>query len=236
MPEILKLQNIEAGYDKKPVLHGVTFDVEEGGILGVIGPNGSGKSTLLKAIFGILRPTQGKIIFDGREIQNENAPARFAAGIGFCPQGNRVFDEMTVTENLAMGGFSLDKKSLSERMDEVFAFLPALKERAAQNAGTLSGGEKQMLAFGRALMTRPKLLLLDEPSLGLSPKGVIDVFEKVRVLKEDFGMTVIIVEQKVKQVATVCNRIIALKMGKIFEEGPPETLMQSGKLREAFLW
>jgi branched-chain amino acid transport system ATP-binding protein len=143
---------------------------------------------------------------------------------------------MTVEENFLMGGFSLGKDVLRGRIKEVLDFLPALRERQGQLAGTLSGGEKQMLAFGRALMTRPKLLLLDEPSLGLAPKGVTDVLEKVTALRTDFGMTIIIVEQKVRQVAAICDRIIALKMGRIFLEGKPDALMEEHKLREAFLW
>lgn len=233
---ILEIQNIAVGYNTKPVLHCVSLHVEHNSILGVVGPNGSGKSTLLKAIFGILKPTAGKILFEGREVQNIGSSARFAAGIGFCPQGNRVFEDMTVAENLAMGGFSLGKKLCEARTDEVLTFLPILKDRYDQSAGTLSGGEKQMLALGRALMTRPKLLLLDEPSLGLSPKGVTDIFEKVTELKQELGMTVIIVEQKVRQVASICDKMVALKMGKVFQEGTPAALMQEGKLREAFLW
>jgi branched-chain amino acid transport system ATP-binding protein len=233
---ILQVQNIEAGYNTKPVLHGVSVEIDRGGILGVVGPNGSGKSTLLKAIFGILKLTAGKIIFDGREVHNLGSAARFAAGIGFCPQGNRVFEDMTVEENFLMGGFSLGKDEIRGRIKEVLDFLPALRERQGQLAGTLSGGEKQMLAFGRALMTRPKLLLLDEPSLGLAPNGVKDVLEKVAALRGGFGMTIIIVEQKVRQVAAICDRIIALKMGRIFLEGKPDTLMEEHKLREAFLW
>jgi len=236
MNPILEIQNITVGYSTKPVLHCVSLHVEHNSILGVVGPNGSGKSTLLKAIFGVLKPTAGKILFKGKEVQNIGSSARFTAGIGFCPQGNRVFQDMTVSENLAMGGFSLDKSLLATRVNEVLTFLPVLKTRYKQSAGTLSGGEKQMLALGRALMTRPKLLLLDEPSLGLSPKGVADVFEKVKELERELGMTVIIVEQKVRQVAGICDKMIALKMGKVFEEGTPAALMQEGKLREAFLW
>jgi len=236
MNPLLEIQNVAVGYNTKPVLHCVSLCVEHNSILGIVGPNGSGKSTLLKAIFGILKPTTGKILFEGKEVQNTVSSARFAAGIGFCPQGNRVFEDMTVSANLTMGGFSLDRSLLATRVNEVLTFLPVLKSRYKQSAGTLSGGEKQMLALGRALMTRPKLLLLDEPSLGLSPKSVADVFERILVLKKEHGMTVIIVEQKVRQVAEICDKMIALKMGKIFQEGTPASLMQEGKLRQAFLW
>jgi branched-chain amino acid transport system ATP-binding protein len=226
----------ETGYGKKQVLFGVSLEVAERDVVALIGPNGAGKSTVLKTVCGLLRPWKGEVRFDGALIDG-CAPARnVARGITFAPQGNRVFDELTVLENLQMGGYQLPRKELSGRIEEVFNLFPLLKGRARQNAGKLSGGEQQMLAFARALVPKPKLLMLDEPSLGLQPNLVDAVFDKVASVNRDQGVTVLIVEQKVRQVLSIRRRVYSLKLGRVaFAGAPGEIADDTEKLRRLFL-
>jgi branched-chain amino acid transport system ATP-binding protein len=233
---MLEVRNIETGYGKKQVLFGVSLEVNQGEIVAIIGPNGSGKSTTLKAICGLIPAWSGDIRFGGVSI-NGSTPARnVARGITFAPQGNRVFNDLTVTENLEIGGFQLPRKELKTRMEQVYAMFPVLKRRARQDAGKLSAGEQQMLALGRALMPRPRLLMLDEPSLGLSPGLVDSVFEMIRDLNKDNPLAILIVEQKVKQVLAICDRVYSLKLGRVEYSGGVESLIENPeKLRELFL-
>jgi len=201
----------------------------------LIGPNGAGKSTTLKAICGLLKPTSGQILFQG-EIINGLAPYELVErGLSLVPEGRRVFTTMTVRENLEMGAFIRnEKKEIEEKINQVFSLFPILKERQKQRAGTLSSGEQQMLALGRALMLKPKLLLLDEPSLGLSPNFVEMVFEKIKETNQE-GVTILLVEQNVRKALEYCHRGYVFSIGQIFLEDKAENLLKNEKIRETFL-
>ena len=233
---MLDVRNIETGYGKKQVLFGVSVQVNKGEIVAIIGPNGSGKSTLLKAVCGLIPVWNGEIRFNGQSL-NGSTPARnVSRGMTFAPQGNRVFNELSVMENLEIGGFQLKRNELRERIDEVFQMFPVLKERMRQAAGKLSGGEQQMLALARALVPKPKLLMLDEPSLGLAPGLVDSVFEKISKLNAENGLTILIVEQKVRQVLELSQRVYSLKLGRTAYDGEPNELRENPEqLKQLFL-
>lgn len=233
----LRITNLESGYDGKPILHGVSIEVKEREIITIIGPNGSGKSTVLKTIFGLLKATAGMIAFNGREIQNRNPTLNVREGISFVPQGGRVFTELSVLENLELGGYLVSgKDDIQKRLNSVFEMFPVLGERKLQSAGNLSSGQKQILSLGRALMPNPDLLLLDEPSLGLSSGLVKRTLQKIKEINTKHGVTVLLVEQKVREVLDICNRVYSMKLGKIAFEGPPEVLKQDkAKLKQLFL-
>ena len=232
---MLRVSNLVTGYGKKVVIHRVAIDVEEGKIVALIGPNGAGKSTLLKAIAGMLPVEEGNIKYSGSAIQNRRPAMNVSDGIGFVPQGNRVFTELSVIENLEIGGHFLKNDELQQRIEEVFGFFPLLKERKLQIAGSLSGGEKQMLALGRALVASPKLLLLDEPSLGLSPKLLQSVMTKIKEINKRLGTTFLIVEQKVKEILSISDRVYVLKLGKVAFEGTPDELWKEGNIHKLYL-
>jgi branched-chain amino acid transport system ATP-binding protein len=228
--------DLESGYDKKPVLHGVSIEAKEGEIVAIIGPNGSGKSTALKTVFGLLKATRGKIIFNNKEIQNRNPKLNVKEGINFIPQGSRVFTELSVLENLEIGGHLIsDGEYLQNRLYDVFEMFPMLKERKSQNAGTLSGGEKQMLSLGRALMTKPELLLLDEPSLGLSPGLVKSVLAKIKEINRKFKTTILIVEQKVHEALDISDEVYVLRLGEVVLQGAPKEILTDGKIKDLYL-
>jgi branched-chain amino acid transport system ATP-binding protein len=233
---MLEIKNLETGYGKKQVLFGLSLDVQKGEIVALIGPNGAGKSTILKAVCGLIPVWKGEIYFAGA-LTNGSTPAKnVKRGITFCPQGNRVFDELTVMENLEIGGFQLPRKELKPRVEAMFQMFPILGERAMQDAGKLSGGEQQMLALARALVPKPKLLMLDEPSLGLAPGLVDDVFERITRINRETGVSVLIVEQKVREALEICNRVYSVKLGKIAFQGKPEELRGDyEKFRQLFL-
>jgi len=233
---LLKITNLNTGYNGLQVLYDLSLHVEPGKVVSVIGPNGSGKSTLLKAISGILPVWKGDIVFDGVSIRRNPPSKNIGLGLTFCPQGNRVFTELTVYENLEIGGFGLPKQELGVRIDSVFSVFPALKERHKQKAGNLSGGEQQMLALARALIPSPKLLLLDEPSLGLAPNLLDDVFKRLVEINREFHLSVLIVEQKVMEVLSISDRVYSMKLGRIAFEGKTEELKgNKKKLKELFL-
>ncbi len=233
---MLEIKNLDTGYGKKQVLFDVSLKVNTGNIVGIIGPNGAGKSTVLKAVSGIIPIWKGDIIFDKRSIRKNSIAENIKSGLTFAPQGNRVFDELTVKDNLELGGYLLPKHKLTERIGQVFAMFPILKERARQTAGKLSGGEQQMLALARALIPEPKLLLLDEPSLGLAPNLLNDVFDKLLRINQDFGISMLIVEQKVNEILRISNRVYSLKLGKVAFEGESRELIgNKEKLKELFL-
>lgn len=233
---MLAIRELETGYGKKQVLFGLSMEVREGEIVALIGPNGAGKSTVLKTVCGLIPAWKGEIWFNGSPV-NGTTPARnVARGITFAPQGSRVFHDLTVKENLEVGGFQLPRKVVRERIEHILQFFPALKERTRQDAGRLSGGEQQMLALARALVQNPKLLMLDEPSLGLSPNLVRTVFEKIVEINRENKLSIFIVEQKVREVLEICNRVYSMKLGKVAFEGRPEELRDDKtKLKNLFL-
>jgi branched-chain amino acid transport system ATP-binding protein len=211
--------------------------VSAGQLAALIGHNGAGKSTLLKAIFGLLPVWSGQITFDGKTLKSTRPLELLSSGMAYIPQGNRVFSDLTVKENLEMGGVTLsDARLLAEGVDRALLTFPALKERLRRRAATLSGGERQMLALANALVLSPRLLLLDEPSLGLAPPLVKEALERIQQLNREKGITIVIVEQKVREVLAICDRVFCLKLGALTFAGSPEELGQDpSKLRQAFL-
>jgi branched-chain amino acid transport system ATP-binding protein len=233
---ILRADIPEAGYGKKVVLKNISFSVNAGEVVGLIGPNGAGKSTLLKALIGLIKFDGGKVTFDSEDITNRNPEENVRNGISFVPQGNRVFGELTVLENLEIGGYFIkDKKERAGRIESVLGMFPTFRERLKKGAGTLSGGEKQQLALARALMLRPKLLLMDEPSLGLSPALATRALETVQRVNQDLKTTIIIVEQKVLELLRISNRVYAFRMGKIVFSGLPADIQEGDTLKNIFL-
>ena len=233
---MLEISDLETGYGKKQVLFGVSMGVSEGEIVALIGPNGSGKSTVLKTVCGLIPAWKGETRFNGSSTNGTTPAQNVARGITFAPQGSRVFQELTVLENLEIGGFQLPRKAARDRIAQVLDFFPALKERTRQDAGRLSGGEQQMLALARALVPQPKLLMLDEPSLGLSPNLVGAVFENIVEINRESGVSILIVEQKVREVLEICNRVYSMKLGKVAFDGPPGDLKHDkAKLKQLFL-
>jgi len=216
---MLELHNVSTGYGRLPVLFGINLRVEPGQMVGVLGPNGAGKSTLLKTILGLLPVRQGGIVFRGRKVSHEPAHARFASGISLCPEGRRVFKNLSVRENLLAGAFGQSKDVVAEQLAAVYAIFPRLDERKEQRAGSLSGGEQQMLAISRALMSRPRLLLVDELSMGLAPLVVEDLLDTLRQLC-DRGLSVIVVEQHASRLVGRADRGEVLEKGRIVFSGP----------------
>jgi branched-chain amino acid transport system ATP-binding protein len=233
---IFRMEALVTGYGKKQVLNGVSLEVASGEIVALIGHNGAGKSTLLKAVFGLIPIWRGQVFYDGVAVASPKPRELLRSGIAYVPQGNRVFTNLTVQENLEMGGTMLpNKQAMKAGMERVFALFPALKERLKQRAGTLSGGEKQMLALGNALILAPKLLLLDEPSLGLATPLVSQALGRIQQISKDAGMTVVIVEQKVREVLKIARRVYVLRTGQISFAGPADALGDDAKLRVVYL-
>jgi len=235
-PDILTLTTVDTGYGKKQVLFGVDLAAKAGKITAIIGPNGAGKSTVLKVAHGLLPLWRGSITFAGADLNGASPAQRVRRGITFCPQGNRVFGELNVRENLELGGTHLPKKEVADRVAAVLELFPQLPPRLKQTAGTLSGGEQQMVAIARALVSKPKLLMLDEPSLGLSPNVLKDVFDKIFEVNRTQGVTILIVEQKVRKVLTIADHVYSLKLGKVAFSCPAAALADNkAKLKELFL-
>ena len=210
---MLEIKSLNTGYEKKQVLFDLSLKVEDGEIVSIIGPNGAGKSTILKVVCGLIKAWDGEILFDNKNLNHNQPSKNISLGITFAPQGNRVFDELSVKENLEIGGYLLPKEKLISRIEVILKIFPILNERYKQIAGSLSGGEKQMLALGRALIPEPKLLLLDEPSLGLAPNLLNDVFQKISEINKTMNLSVSIVEQKVKEVFTISDHVYSIKLG-----------------------
>lgn len=229
---MLKVNNINVSYGSVRILWDVNFEIDEGETITIIGPNGAGKSTTVKTIMGLLKPTSGSIEFMGRQIHSEPTYQIVKDGIALVPEGRELFPRMTIMENLLMGAYTSDEKE--ETLQWVFNLFPRLKEREKQSAGTLSGGEQQMLAIARSLMSRPKLLILDEPSLGLDPLMVNRVFEILTTLKSE-GVTVLLVEQNVHHALEVSNRGYVLETGRITLEGASSELLDNSHVKEAYL-
>ena len=231
----LKVQNLCAGYGHIEALHDVTMEAREGSIVTLIGANGAGKSTFMMCLSGVLKPTKGTIEFNGLKLNNMYPEQIVAAGLSQCPEGRRVWAKMTVQENLEMGGISVkDKQLVAERLDAAFTNFPILAERRRQLAGSLSGGEQQMLAIARALMSKPKLLLLDEPSLGLAPiivDKVVDIIKKIR----DDGTTIILVEQNAFMALSIADYAYVLETGRVVLSGEGPALLQNDDVRKSYL-
>lgn len=232
---LLEVKDLTVHYNNVKALDNISLKVREGEIVAMIGPNGAGKSTALKAISGLVKQTSGEIIFQGQTIKNLPNYELVKKGITLVPEGRRVFTSMTVLENLEMGAYIRnDKRLIKEDIQQVFDLFPVLKKRQKQIAGTLSSGEQQMLAMGRALMLKPKLLLLDEPSLGLSPNYVEVVFEKIREINQN-GTTVLLVEQNARMALDFAYRGYVFKIGKIFLEDKAENLLKNKEIKKSFL-
>jgi len=232
---MLELQSVNAGYGRFQALFDVSLEVRRAEAVGVIGPNGAGKTTLMRVISGLIRPTAGAIVMEGVDLVAMPSHRIVDVGIAHVPENRRLFPRMTVEDNLRMGAFTpAARPKFRQRLDYVYELFPHLRERTRQLAGTLSGGEQQMCAIGRALMSEPKLLLLDEPSAGLAPVIVQQVFELVKRIRAG-GLTVLIVEQNVRQVLRVVDRAYVLEAGRVRAAGPAAGLLDSATIREAYL-
>ncbi|HAM52515.1 MAG TPA: branched-chain amino acid ABC transporter ATP-binding protein [Nitrospiraceae bacterium] len=232
---MLKISNIDVDYGDVQVMWNVSFDVGEGEIVALIGANGAGKSTALKTISGLLRPRKGEVVFKGTHIHRIEPYKLIEMGIAHCPEARRLFVEMTVEENLDLGSLKGKAKRQRQRTKEmVFELFPRLKERRKQLAGTLSGGEQQMVAVGRGLMSLPKLLMFDEPSLGLSPILVHEIFHIIKKIREE-GTTVLIVEQNTKQTLSISDRAYVLENGRIVLQGAGAWLLNNEHVKKAYL-
>jgi branched-chain amino acid transport system ATP-binding protein len=232
---LLELKNIDAGYGRSQILHGVSLEVKDKEVVCVIGPNGAGKSTTFKIIMGFINYLGGEITFNGDNIVGFRPDQILGKGLGYVPQGRIVFNQMTVRENLEMGAYiERDKKKVEEAMDHVFTLFPRLAERQRQLGGTMSGGEQQMLAMGRALMTRPQMIMIDEPSLGLSPRFVSEVFELIVRLAEE-GLTIMVVEQNATRALEISDRGYVLELGRNRYEGTGQELLNNQDVRRMYL-
>ena len=232
---LLEVKNLRVHYGTIEVLRGISLDVNEGNIVTLIGANGAGKSTVLQTLSGLKHPTSGEIWFKGQRIDRWKTASIVKAGIAQIPEGGRIFSTLTVTENLRTGAYlRKDREKIKTDLERVFKHFPILEVRARQKAGTMSGGERQMLAFGRALMNGPKLLLLDEPSLGLSPILVTEIFKIIATIKQE-GVTILLVEQNAKKALELADKAYVFETGRIVLEGPAIDLMDSDEVKNAYL-
>lgn len=232
----LEVESLVSGYGKKQVLGSVNLGVRRGEIVAVIGHNGAGKSTLLKAVFGMIPIWEGRVRYDGRPIRSPEPRSMIRAGMTYVPQGNRVFGDLTVRENLEVAGVtSADRRARREGIDRALAEYPVLKPRLKQRAATLSGGEKQMLALGMALVLSPRMMLLDEPSLGLAPPLASEALKRVHTISRTHGVSILIVEQKVREVLKIADRVYVMRTGAVSFTGDAGELQDERKLRELYL-
>ena len=219
---MLKVEDLEASYGYLKILKGINLNVNKGDLVAIIGPNGSGKSTTIKTIFGLLKAEKGNILFKDKHITNKKPHEVVRYGIAYVPQGRMVFQTMTVEENLEMGAYTVkDRKEIKKRIFKIYEMFPILKEKKHQRATFLSGGQQQMLSIGRALMLNPELILMDEPSLGLAPKNMLEIFKKIKEINND-GTTVVLVEQNAHMALEICNKAYVLEQGRIALHGGPE--------------
>ena len=232
---LLKVENLEVYYGVIKALKGISFHVNKGEIVSLIGANGAGKTTTLHTITGLIRPKHGSVIYDGKEL-TKIAPHKIVSlGLSHVPEGRRIFADLSVYDNLLLGAYTQkDKKKIAEDMERVFAQFPRLEERRKQMAGTLSGGEQQMLAMGRALLSDPEMIVMDEPSMGLSPLLVSEIFEIIKSFREA-GKTVLLVEQNAKKAMTVSDRVYVLETGSITTEGAAADLINDERIKKAYL-
>ncbi|MCU0637777.1 MAG: ABC transporter ATP-binding protein [Methanothrix sp.] len=230
---MLDLEGVSAGYTDEDIIHAVSLHVSSGEIVTIIGPNGCGKSTLMKSIFGLTRQRSGRILYRGQDITAKNPDYLVRLGLGYVPQERNIFPSLTVGENLEIGGF-LIKGDNRERLDFVLGLFPDLADRMGQRAGTLSGGEQKMLAVGRAMVTKPDLLLLDEPSAALSPKIMGQLFAEIKAIN-DIGVTILMVEQNARRALAISDRGYILEMGRNRLDGPAKSLLDDPKVCQLFL-
>ena len=230
----IEFVDVVAGYKDFMILNNLSFKAKRGTITLLLGPNGAGKSTVLKTLFGLLKPRQGKVLLDGVDVSGATQKALLAQGIAFVPQGRNLFGQLTVFQNLELGGITIGMKTTHERIPEVLAFFPRVKERMNSQASALSGGEQKQLEIGRALLLRPKVLLIDEPSIGLSPIVVQDVFKLLRKLASQ-GTTVLMVEQNVKSALKISDEAIALESGRLVLQKPASELLADPNIERLFL-
>ncbi|MBO8172951.1 MAG: ABC transporter ATP-binding protein [Bacillaceae bacterium] len=232
---MLKVNHLQAFYGDIQALWDISFEVQEGEIVSLIGANGAGKTTTLKSVAGLIQNKKGEITFKGEDITEKNGFEMAGAGISYVPEGRKVFPQMTVYENLVLGSYNPRAKSDRENMlEQVYQMFPRLKDRHKQHAGTLSGGEQQMLAIGRGLMSKPDILLLDEPSLGIAPILVQEIFEKIKEINQE-GMTILLVEQHVHHALELSDRAYVIEHGEIAVSGTAEEMLNDERVREAYL-
>lgn len=230
---MLRLESVTAGYTDENIIHEVTLEVEEGEIVSIIGPNGSGKSTLMKSVFGLTRMRSGRISFLGRNVTGKRPDELVRLGLAYVPQEKNVFSSLTVKENLEMGGVSLAGE-MDQRLESVLQLFPKLAERLGQRAGTLSGGEQKMLAVGRAMVTKPSLLMLDEPSAALSPKVMGQLFAEIEEINRR-GVTILMVEQNARRALAISDRGYILEMGRNRFQGPAKSLLDNPEVCSLYL-
>ena len=233
---MLRVERIKVSYDEVPALHEVTFKVEPGQIVSIVGANGAGKSTILKAISSVLRLDEGSISFENQRIDQVPAHRLVDMGIAHVPEGRRLFARLSVQQNLTLGAYT--RKSPEHReatLKNIFQLFPILEDRKNQRAGTLSGGEQQMLAIARGLMSKPKLLLLDEPSMGIMPKLITEIFEMIQRVNKEEGITILLVEQNVQEALELAHYAYVLQTGRIVMEGKPTDLLQTDMIKKAYL-
>lgn len=232
---MLEIRNLQACYGEMTALWGVDLNIRAGELVAVVGPNGAGKSTLINAISGLVDVPDGQLRWEGSDIVQASAESRVRNGIIQCPEGRKLFPEMTVEENLLMGAYSrIDRSSINQSLEEIYVQFPILRERRRQIASTMSGGQQQMVAIGRALMAQPRLLMLDEPSLGLAPIVVNEVFELLKRIHKA-GMTILLVEQNVHQTLEIADRAYVLENGKIALEGTGQDVLHNPHMKAAYL-
>ncbi|WP_448523268.1 ABC transporter ATP-binding protein [Pseudothermotoga sp.] len=233
---MLRVKNLTTGYDGVPVVFDVSLEINEAEFVAIVGSNGAGKTTILRTISGLLKPISGEIEFEGKQIHKLTAHEIVRLGIAHVPEGRHVFGKMSVKDNLLMGAYTLnDRVKVNKLLNEVFELFPRLKERENQKAETLSGGEQQMLAIGRALMAEPKLMLVDEMSLGLMPMMVDKVLETLKQINKEKGVTVLLVEQKVQEALEIADRGYVLQTGRIVAHGTGKELLESDLVKKAYL-
>ena len=231
---LLQVEDINVYYGAIHAIKGISFEVFPDEIVTLIGANGAGKSTTLNTIAGLLRPRTGRIVLEGKDLTTIPASRIVSQGMALCPEGRRIFQQMTVRENLEMGGYTRPKSEIPASLEEMFTRFPRLKEREKQIAGTLSGGEQQMLAMARALMSKPKLLMLDEPSMGLAPILVEQIFDIIKEL-HDAGVTILLVEQNAQMALSIADRAYVLETGRIAMTGEASALLKNDDVRKAYL-
>ena len=231
---MLEINDIHVFYGAIHAIKGVSFEVREHEIVTLIGANGAGKSTILNTVAGLLKPRSGQVLFEGKNINSVPASKMVGLGMALCPEGRRIFQQMTVRENLEMGGYSRPAAEITPSIENVFQRFPRLKERERQIAGTLSGGEQQMLAMARALMSKPKLMMLDEPSMGLAPILVEQIFDIIKEMNKN-GTTILLVEQNTQMALSIASRAYVLETGRVVSSGTGEKLLKDDAVRKAYL-